>query len=49
MTESGVWVNPVNKISKVADTVRDVDGDVSSGPRRPSRAKSSWTPFPEED
>ena len=49
MTESGGLVNPVNKISKVADAVRDADEDASSGLRRSSRAKSSWTPFLKED
>jgi hypothetical protein len=49
MTESGVKVNPVKKISKVAVTVRDVEEDASAGLRRSSRAKSSWTPFPKED
>jgi hypothetical protein len=49
MTESGDLVNPVNKISKVPATVRDADEDASSGLRRSSRAKSSWTPFLKED
>jgi hypothetical protein len=49
LTESGGLVNPVTKESKVAVTVRDVEGDASSGLRRSSRAKSSWTPFPKED
>jgi hypothetical protein len=49
MTESGGLVNPVNEIRKVANTVGDVDGGASSGLRRSSRAKSSWTPFRKED
>ena len=49
MTESGGSVDPLNKKSKVAATVRDTDGDASSGLRRSSRAKSSWTPFLKED
>jgi hypothetical protein len=49
MTESGGSVNSVNKLRKVVDTVRDGDGDTSSGLKRSSRAKSSWTPFPKED
>jgi hypothetical protein len=49
MTESGGSVTSVNKLRKVADTVRDGDGDASSGLRRSSRAKSNWTPVPKED
>ena len=49
MTESGGSVDPLDKKGKVEDTVRDADGGASSGLRRSSRAKSSWTPFPKED
>ena len=49
MTESGGLVNLVNEIRETAVTVRDADEDASSGLRRSSRAKSSWTPFPKED
>ncbi len=49
LAESGGLVNSVTKESKVAAAVRDAEGDASSGLRRSSRAKSSWTPFPKED
>ena len=48
-TESGGLVNSVDKLRKVADMVRDGDGEASSGLRRSSRAKSSWAPVPKED
>ena len=49
LTESGGLVNSVTKDRNVEATVRDEEGDASSGLRRSSRAKSSWTPFPKED
>ena len=45
MTESGGSVDPLEKKGKVEALARDAGGGASSGLRRSSRAKSSWTPF----